>query len=322
MTTCDISGAAQWIKNGEVVAFPTETVYGLGANALDEKAVQKIYTIKGRPSQNPLIVHVLTASDAQKLVSEWPNTATQLANHFWPGPLTIVLKKNPIVPDITTAGSDTVALRSPAHPIARRLLELAQVPIAAPSANASGQLSPVRAEHVHASLPDQNIMILDGGQTENGIESTVVDLTTSPPRLLRPGPITADDLISVIGPIDSYDQHAKSDDTTPLPSPGLMTRHYAPHTPLIVSSTPIEDANMALSIGKKVGLVTISTFKHECLPTHYRALGQNPTEAAHNLYDILHELDEYNMDILIVEKPPENGEWTAIHDRLQRASAE
>lgn len=318
MDISSISTAAERIKNGEIVAFPTETVYGLGANALDEKAVQKIYTAKGRPSRNPLIVHVLGATEAKQLTREWPQSAEQLTQRFWPGPLTIILKKNPVVPNITTGGNDTVALRSPAHPMARELLVQCGVPVAAPSANASGSISPVRAEHVRESLGDRTPFVLDGGQVPGGIESTVIDLTVTPPRILRPGLISAAEITQVIGSIDRF--HEYVDTNQALPSPGLLERHYAPHTPLIISHTPIDDAKLALAARQSIGLVTCTKFGFESAECVTRGLGTTPAEAAHNLYEILHDLDQRKLDLIIVESPPPGEEWLAISDRLYRAS--
>lgn len=316
----NIQTAAERIRSGELVAFPTETVYGLGANALDEKAVQKIYTAKGRPSTNPLIVHVLGAAEAKELVSEWPATAEKLAARFWPGPLTMILKKKPIVPNATTAGSDTVAIRAPAHPVARELLVQSGVPIAAPSANKSGEVSPVRAEHVRASLGDPTLLILDDGPVSGGIESTVIDLTSSPPRILRPGLVSSKEITAIIGPIDRFHDYVDTSSTAPMPSPGMQSRHYAPRIPLILSNTPIDDAKLALATRRKVGLITLEKFGFESPECITRGLGTTPAIAARNLYEILHELDSLNLDLIIAENPPPGDEWIAIHDRLFRAS--
>src|SRR5262249_19767115 len=225
-----IERAAELLRRGEVVAFPTETVYGLGANALDEAAVRRVFEAKGRPANNPLIVHVTHAEQAVGLTGDWPEAAAKLAARFWPGPLTLVLPRSPRVPDVVTAGGPTVAVRMPAHPVAFGLIRAAGVPLAAPSANRSGELSPTRAEHVLVSLGGRIPLILDGGPTTGGIESTVVDVTGTPVRLLRPGLVSVADLERIVGPLAVPSPLDTSE--TALPSPGMLSRHYAPRTPV------------------------------------------------------------------------------------------
>ncbi|HTU92605.1 MAG TPA: L-threonylcarbamoyladenylate synthase, partial [Gemmataceae bacterium] len=229
-----LAEAARVLRGGGLVAFPTETVYGLGANALDASAVARIFAAKGRPANNPLIVHVANAGEARNVVADWPASAALLAEYFWPGPLTLVLPKRDTVPDVVTAGGPTVAVRVPAHPVAQALSRAADLPIAAPSANRSTELSPTRAEHVLRGLDGRIEMLLDGGPTSGGIESTVLDLTATPPRLLRPGLIGVAEIEAVIGSLARVCSLtvAVQNSPQPLPSPGMMPRHYAPRTPL------------------------------------------------------------------------------------------
>lgn len=298
--------AAQIIKNGGLVAFPTETVYGLGANALSADAVAKIYTAKGRPSRNPIIVHVASIDQAKSLVSSWSETADKLAEKFWPGPLTMILPKASMVPDIVTGGGQTVALRMPSHPIAQRLIELAEVPIAAPSANVSGRVSSTTAQHVRDGLGEAVDMILDGGPTEAGIESTVIDLSVEPPVIRRPGPIAREELEKIL----SFELRASSEDKGgTLVSPGMMQSHYAPKTRLmLVTSDELQATGLRLQAsGKKVGLLPLM---------------DEPQLYAAQLYAILHRFDAQNLDIILVEEPPREPQWEAVRDRLVRAAAE
>jgi L-threonylcarbamoyladenylate synthase len=292
--TC-LSNAAGLIRAGELVAFPTETVYGLGANALDPAAVEKIYRAKGRPATSPLIVHVSSIEMARSLVREWPERAEQLARIFWPGSLTLVLPKQPHVPDRVTAGLDTVGVRMPAHPIAQELIREAGVPIAAPSANRFGELSPTTAQHVREALGDRVAMVLDGGRTTVGIESTVLSLAGSDAVLLRPGMVTQQEIEGVIGPIQVLGSGTKGAHS----SPGLHARHYSPKTLLIL----IEKGQLPPS-GRGI-----------CLQ-----MPAEPREYAAVLYERLHEADAQGWDWIAIEQPPRTEEWSAIRDRLERAS--
>ncbi|MFP5503974.1 MAG: L-threonylcarbamoyladenylate synthase, partial [Candidatus Sericytochromatia bacterium] len=222
-----LAEAAALLRAGALVAFPTETVYGLGANALDPAAVAKIFEAKGRPATNPLIAHVADAAMARQVVASWPESAQKLADAFWPGPLTLVLPKRPEVPDAVTAGLGSVGVRVPAHPVALALIREAGVPVAAPSANPYMAVSPTRAEHVARGLGDKVAMILDGGPAEVGLESTVLDLTRPVPTVLRPGGLPIARLREVLGEVDLLGHLAPEGDV-PLPSPGLARRHYAP----------------------------------------------------------------------------------------------
>jgi L-threonylcarbamoyladenylate synthase len=300
--------AADVIRKGGLVAFPTETVYGLGASALDSAAVGRIFEAKGRPAGNPLIVHVAGDEMLPRVVAEWPSNARKLAQQFWPGPLTLVLPKADGVPDIVTARGATVAVRMPAHPVALGLIRECGLPLAAPSANRSSQLSPTRAEHVMTGLKGRIDLILDAGPTPSGIESTVLDLTTDPPTLLRPGPVSVQQLEEVIGPIRRAPEPSSS-----LRSPGMMPRHYAPRTPLELFDDRAalnQRATELQQIGEKFGEVT---FEDGPMPT-------DPGGYAARLYDVLHELDERGFDRILVELPPDTAEWFAVRDRLQRAA--
>jgi L-threonylcarbamoyladenylate synthase len=287
--------AADLIRAGELVAFPTETVYGLGANALDPAAIEKIYAAKGRPPTSPLIVHVSSIEMAQGLVREWPERAEKLARKFWPGPLTLVLPKQPHVPDRLTAGLDTVGIRMPAHPMALALIREAGVPIAAPSANRFTELSPTTAQHVRDGLGDRVAMVLDGGPSNVGIESTVLSLAGPEPLLLRPGMVTKSEIEALIGPVRVLDSAMEGAHA----SPGLHARHYSPTTPLILVR-PGQD----LPPGRGI-----------CLE-----MPVDPREYAAVLYDRLHQADSEGWDWIAIEQPPDGDEWAAIRDRLERAS--
>ena len=307
------------------MAFPTETVYGLGANALDADAVARIFVAKGRPSNNPLIVHVPDVETARQYVTAWPEIAEKLAARFWPGPLTLVLSRAEAIPDIVTAGGATVALRVPAHPVALALLRAAGIPLAAPSANLSMQLSPTRAEHVAETLNGRISMILDGGPTTGGLESTVIALTAAPPILLRPGLISPAELRSVVGRLDRRKDAANTD--TPLPSPGLTRRHYAPHAPLeLARSQGEERVRRLLRSGRRVGWLTFMPPAEDLLAANltglvFRVMPLSPQEYAAKLYACLHELDAANVERIVVNRPPETEAWMAVHDRLRRAAA-
>jgi L-threonylcarbamoyladenylate synthase len=295
----EIAEAAALIRSGELVAFPTETVYGLGANALDPAAIEKIYAAKGRPPSSPLIVHVSSIEMARGLVREWPDEAEQLTRIFWPGPLTLVLPKQPHVPDRLTAGLDTVGIRMPANPIAQELIRESGVPIAAPSANRFTELSPTTAQHVRNSLGDHVAMVLDGGRTTVGIESTVLSLSASGAVLLRPGMVTRTQIEEVIGPVQTLGAAAEG----PHASPGLHARHYSPKTPLIL----VEPGQLSqLPITGRGILIQ--------MPDDARAY-------AVVLYERLHEADTEGWDWIAIEQPPQGEEWTAIRDRLERAAA-
>jgi L-threonylcarbamoyladenylate synthase len=311
-----ITAAAETLRRGGLVAFPTETVYGLGANALDPRAVDRIYAAKGRPSYNPLIVHVARAEGALDVVSAWPDTAARLAATFWPGPLTLVLPKRAIVPDGVTAGLATVAVRVPRHPIAHALLDAVRLPIAAPSANKSTQVSPTRAEHVAKSLGDAVDLILDGGPTEVGIESTVIDLSGERPVLLRPGMISTVALERIVGPVDIA---TPGGGETARRSPGMMDKHYAPRARVVL----VESGDVGIRVEheranvRRVGALVIGS---DVTPagTIIRMPGDAPAYAA-DLYGALHRLDDAGCDVIVIERVPAGAEWMGVADRLRRA---
>ena len=292
-----ISEAAAKIRAGGLVAFPTETVYGLGANALDASAVWKIYALKGRPETSPLIVHVASIEMARGIVAEWPPLADELARRWWPGPVTLVLPKRPEIPDIVTAGLPTVGVRMPNHPVALELIRQAGVPIAAPSANRFTGLSATTAEHVRAAFGDA-VDVLDGGATEVGIESTVVAIENGRLKLLRPGMIQ----LEQASPAEAC--------ATAHPSPGMHQRHYSPRTPVLLVSDPhqLPDRKGAYVWHTNPGLFPRSVHMPE-----------DPAGYAARLYAVLHTLDAENWPWIGVELPPEQPEWAAITDRLRRA---
>jgi L-threonylcarbamoyladenylate synthase len=302
-----VEAAARLIRAGELVAFPTETVYGLGANAWDAAAVDRIYQAKGRPPTIPLIVHVHSIAMARELVLEWPERANLLAERFWPGPLTLVLPKAERVPDRVTAGLDTVGIRMPDHAVALDLIREAGVPIAAPSANRFSELSPTTAAHVREALGSGVAMVLDGGPTRVGIESTVLSLAGVEAVLLRPGMISQAQIEEVIGSIHVF--AAASPDGAHA-SPGMHRKHYSPRTPLVIVTD---------------GVLPAGRVAYLWLRTCARAAGgcQMPAEPhayAARLYQVLHELDSRDFDCIAVERPPSEIMWAGITDRLERAS--
>lgn len=313
-----LAQAAALLSDGQLCAFPTETVYGLGADATNAEAVLRIYQLKGRPSYNPLIVHVPDAQSAQQLVTEWSPQANRLAQRFWPGPLSLVLPRGPHIPDIVSAGLPTVALRVPSHPVALALLQTVRRPLAAPSANRSESLSPTTAQHVQRSLPNVPL-ILDGGPCLLGIESTVVDLTTQPPRLLRPGALPLRLLLEEL-PDLQLPSFAIEQPTGAHPSPGMMTRHYAPSAPLHLIDE--SQADWVASLPEPRGLVT-----HRQLPSvtplcqHLELLPSSPEAYAADLYAALHRLDDQQVRSIVVLRPSQDNDWRAILDRLGRAAA-
>ena len=308
-----IEEAARLIREGELVAFPTETVYGLGGDATNERAVAKIFEAKGRPQFNPLISHVLDAGEARRLV-QWSDVADKLAARFWPGPLTLVLPraKNSPIALLATAGLDTAAIRAPAHPMAQALIRAAGRPIAAPSANRSGSVSPTRAEHVAESLGDRVKVILDGGPCEVGLESTVLDLTTTTPTLLRPGGATREAIEALIGPVAL--SHAIASGDAARKSPGQLDSHYAPARPVRLNATSVAGDEALLAFGPRP-------------PAGARqVLNLSPdgdlTEAAANLFAHLRALDRPANTRIAVMPIPQTGLGLAINDRLRRAAAD
>lgn len=322
--TNEIKEAALWIKNGEVVAFPTETVYGLGANALEENAVTKIFEAKGRPSDNPLIVHVASKEQVEQLVVSIPQLAEQLMEAFWPGPLTLVLPSKGNVSSAVTAGLSTVAVRVPDHPVALALLEVANVPVAAPSANRSGKPSPTQAVHVLQDLVGKINGVIDGGPTGVGLESTVVDCTTEIPIILRPGGVTKEQLEGVIGKVE-IDPALKDESTAPR-SPGVKYTHYAPNAPLILvdhldeMKNHIEENRLK---GYRVGVLTTEESKNKYQADVVLSCGSRTdlNTVAQKLYDVLRQFDKQQVDIIFSETFPKEGVGQAIMNRLEKAAA-
>ena len=292
-----VEQAAALIRAGKLVAFPTETVYGLGANALDAAAVARIFDAKGRPRTSPLIVHVASVEMARSLAAEWPLAAETLAGRYWPGPLTLVLPKRPSIPDIVTAGLPTVGLRMPAHPLALALIRAAAVPIAAPSANRFTELSPTLAGHVPEGIADY---VLDGGPARVGIESTVLSLAGEP-TLLRPGVIPLTEIEALIGPVGVAQDPAEGAHA----SPGMHRQHYRPATPLFLVSRGEQPP---------AGCGTFLRIGHE--------MPADPAEYAAVLYETLHRLDAQHLAWIAAETPPETPEWAGILDRLRRAASD
>jgi L-threonylcarbamoyladenylate synthase len=298
----EIARAARIIREGGLVAFPTETVYGLGANALNPAAVRQIFTLKGRPRTSPLIVHVDSLEMARTLVTDWPPAAEELARAHWPGPLTLVLPKQSIVPGEVTAGLPTVGVRMPAHSIALALIREAGVPIAAPSANRFTALSPTTAAHVRSAFGG-DLTILDGGPTRVGIESTVVSLTGAHPVLLRPGMLN-------LGGMDIASGDFTAGEDVPHPAPGMHPRHYSPRTRLLL----VDPGFLPPGRGAYI------FYNRESAAARAIRMSPDPLAYAAALYSVLHELDRQQWDWIAVERPPNGKEWDAIHDRLLRAA--
>jgi L-threonylcarbamoyladenylate synthase len=311
-----IAEAARIIRGGGIVAFPTETVYGLGANALDAAAVARVFAAKARPSFDPLIVHLAEESWLPRAVASTPEAARLLARHFWPGPLTLVLPKNPVVPDLVTAGLGTVGVRVPDHPAARSLLEAADTPIAAPSANLFGQVSPTSAAHVVEQLGDRVDAVLDGGPCRVGVESTIVSLVAGAPMVLRPGGVTHEELSELLGrPVELARDRAP--ENLPLVAPGQLERHYATRTPLRLLSGP------ASAPGRpRVGLLAFAGAPGPGFAAvEVLAPDGKPATAAANLFAALRRLDACGLDLLLAEPCSEEGLGSAIMDRLRRCAA-
>jgi L-threonylcarbamoyladenylate synthase len=304
-----IERAVDLLHADSVVAFPTETVYGLGADAFSAKAIAEVYRLKRRPSWNPLIVHVGSVEAARDLAEVWPEHADELAARFWPGPLTLVVERSRRLNDVGRTAAGTIAIRVPAHPVALELLEASGLPLAAPSANRSESISPTTAAHVLQSLPDVPL-VLDGGPSGWGIESTVLDLTCSPPRLLRPGALGLRALREVTGAITLPDEDVTDGDSRP--SPGMARRHYAPRARLILAKE-IEPEGLAAPVG---------VLAYAGADGPYREiLSADPREYAADLYAALHRLDDAGVATILVQEPPQTEDWLAVRDRLKRAAA-
>ncbi|MDK9716148.1 MAG: L-threonylcarbamoyladenylate synthase [Sulfuritalea sp.] len=318
----ELARAVALLRAGELVAFPTETVYGLGADASNPQAIAKIFAAKGRPADHPLIVHLPDASHLERWAVDIPDTARKLAAAFWPGPLTLILKRHPSVSDAITGGQDTVGLRVPNHPLALQLLcEFGGANgggLAAPSANRFGHVSPTTAAHVREEFGDAVAMILDGGPCAVGIESTILDLSGGEPRILRPGMIDAGDIGAVLGRAPEFG----GTQNAPRVS-GSLEAHYAPRTPLqlVAAEALAETARQVLGTGRRVAVLASQplAFSHDKLV--WRPASADPAQFAHDLYARLRELDGIGCDLLLVAAPSAEEAWRAVADRLRRAAA-
>ena len=317
-----IEEAGQILKKGGLVAFPTETVYGLGADALNEQAAEKIYAAKGRPSDNPLIVHIAGMEDLPRIAEIIPEEAKIVAEKFWPGPLTMIFDKTGIVPYETTGGLNTVAVRMPSSDIARELIRAGGGFIAAPSANTSGRPSPTMAQHVEEDLDGKIDMILDGGTVEIGVESTILDMTVSPPMLLRPGAVTKEMLEELIGPIAVDAASISADSSKPPKAPGMKYRHYAPKADLSIVEGPVElvieaingMAAERIAQGYKVGIIGTEESRDRYRQGIVKSIGTREDEAtiASHLYAILREFDHEEVDYIYSESFARGGIGNAI----------
>jgi len=302
------------LRRGEAVGMPTETVYGLAADASSPAAVRRIFALKGRPADHPLIVHIADAGQLDAWAREVPDAARRLAAAFWPGPLTLILQKQPGVPDEVTGGQATVGLRCPAHPMALALLRAFGGGLAAPSANRFGHISPTTAAHVREEFGEAVPVVLDGGESEVGIESTILDLSGDTPRILRPGRITHAEIEAVIGPV------AEGGASNSPRASGTLEAHYAPRTPLLMLPRAAlqEEARQQETLGKRVAVLALSELP---APLQGRALPAEPVAYAHGLYAGLRAIDALGANLLLVERPPEGPAWLAVHDRLRRSAA-
>lgn len=317
-----VERAAALLRAGEVVALPTETVYGLAANALNAEAVRRIFAVKQRPAHNPIIVHVSDVSMAQRCVAAWPEVATKIAASFWPGPLTMVLRRAKSIPDEVTAGGETVGVRAPSHPFIQAVIRACEFPLAAPSANLANELSPTNAEHVQGSIGARIPLIVDGGQSQVGIESTVLDISVSPPRLLRPGMIHDESLVAVAG-----DLHIGAGDGGALRSPGLLRKHYSPKARLVVLAWRNEAELRAGLDSLQLSSRDAWIIAHTHVPgggefEHVSIIPHDAEAFARAIYSELHRCDAEGARAIVVEAVPDEPAWRGITDRLRRAAAE
>lgn len=316
--------ASELLRGGEVVALPTETVYGLAANGLDKAAVDKIFRIKGRPAHNPVIVHVASLEMAKRCVAVFPALAEGLARAFWPGPLTLVLPRADAIPDIVTAGGQTVGVRWPSHPLIQAVIRECDFPLAAPSANLSNQVSPTNAAHVRKQLDGKIAAIVDGGHASVGIESSVLDLTVSPPKILRPGMIHRESLAAAGFPVANAGEIVECGT---LKSPGQLKKHYAPKAKLLILKWN-DDADLKFKIqGSNRKMEDCHVIAHARIPSPepFARVCVIPHDAeafARAIYAELHHCDDAGAGTIVIEEPPDGPEWTGVSDRLRRASAE
>ena len=312
-----VAAAAERLRAGRLVAFPTETVYGLGARARDPRAVEGVFRAKGRPADHPLIVHVASPAELDTWVDPLPEAALRLARRHWPGPLTLVLRRAPGVPDAVTGGQPTVAVRAPDHPVAQALLRALGEGVAAPSANRFGRISPTRAEHVAAEFPDLELTVLDGGPCDVGLESTILDLSGARPRLLRPGAVSAADLEATLDrPVALAANRSGTGDAPRVP--GRLASHYAPATALRLADE--DDLPAAVAAAAEVALLLRRAPRPAGHRGPSRRLPDDPAGYGRGLYAALRALDAEGPPALVVERPPETAPWSAVRDRLARAA--
>jgi L-threonylcarbamoyladenylate synthase len=314
LSDAQIEQAAAVLRRGGLVAFPTETVYGLGADAANAEAVARLYAVKGRPADHPVIVHFASAEQAFAWAREVPEAARQLAARFWPGPLTLILKRSQLAQDFVTGGQDTVGLRCPAHPLALEVLRAFDGGLAAPSANRFGRISPTSARHVREEFGDRLPLVLDGGDCAVGIESTIVDVSGATPRILRPGQVSRAAIEAVIGPV------AEGADADSPRASGTLEAHYAPRTPMLLlpREALLHEAREQSALGKRIAVLAIGALP-EGVPG--QALPADAEAYAHGIYAAMRALDAGGAGLLLVERPPAGTAWVAVHDRLRRASA-
>lgn len=312
----DISKAVQLLTAENIVAIPTETVYGLAGNIYSEKAIKAIFETKKRPFFNPLIVHIASIEELPNIVEFVPEKAKLLAKAFWPGPITLVLKKKAIIPDLITGGKDTVAVRVPNHSTTLELLEQLDFPLAAPSANPFSSISPTTAKHVETYFKDHIKMVLDGGACTSGIESTIIGFENDEPIIYRLGSTSLEAIEAVVGKIEIRNKKENAPD-----APGMLERHYAPNTKTILTDNIM--ASLETYSNKRIGVLAFQTEVKDPNIKKQIILSKkgNLNEAASKLYDALHQLDTYSLDIILAERLPDHGLGTSINDRLQRATA-
>jgi L-threonylcarbamoyladenylate synthase len=315
LITTDLAKAKQALVDDDIIAIPTETVYGLAGNAFSESAIRKIFALKKRPFYNPLIVHIKSPDFLPEVARDIPAIAYRLANVFWPGPLTLILNKQPVIPDVVTAGKETVAIRVPDHPLALSLLQQLDFPLAAPSANPFGSISPTTAEHVAAYFKDTLEVVLDGGTCAKGLESTIIGFEDEQPILYRHGAISIEAIEAVIGKV----LVKTSESGTDVTAPGMLSRHYSPSTNTFLADNINEYIRRYKD--KKIGLLLFKDPITDTTIIHQEVLSRSGDleEAAKELYAALHRLDDLDLDVIIAERFPDYGLGKTINDRLQRA---
>ncbi|MFN3195755.1 MAG: L-threonylcarbamoyladenylate synthase [Chlorobiota bacterium] len=311
----NIDKAAEILQQGDLVAIPTETVYGLAGSIYSESAIRKIFEVKQRPLFNPLIVHLYSVEQVSEIASHIPEKAMLLAEAFWPGSLTLVLPKKDIIPDLITAGKDTVAMRIPNHPVTQELLKKLPFPLAAPSANPFNRISPTSAKHVESYFKDSIKMVLDGGECKKGLESTIIGFEGDEPVLYRLGSISKEEIEEVVGEVQVKNKKESAPN-----APGMLEKHYAPRTKTILVDS-VDEINISTK-GKRVGLLSLTQVDNSVSYIHVEILSESGDmdEAAANLYKALHKLDSHDLDIIIAIRLPDKGLGRSINDRLERAA--